>query len=638
MDIAEIVRQCRQEYEAGLQHKQGRVKDWQATEDQYYGRVKKTLKGRFNVPMPIMSGFVDTLLSKVDDAPLLRFKHAEEADFRVTQKTQAFYDTETKSTDNDYDSLDLDGKKLAIFSGRATFKCYGESLPKFRYNIFNTDHYDFYCDPMGGGHLENHRYLGEDNIFKSKSQLIEGAKAGRYIKLNVGLLVNNLTENVIQDNDNAFKNKANRLEAIGLSANVNNFAGEGLQRFIESGTTVNGVRFYVLWNYATGLAIRCEPIKQKMFKSGLWWHTSWATHRDAFNFWSKAPADDIRPVAEVIRVLANQELDNRQKKNWGMRAYDPAVFPDGAELEYRPNGLVAVTAGASKVQAIANGIFEFQTPELTGTINLIQWMDGIIGQKSGVTADTQGASVEDKVGIYQGNMQQVADRLGLYNKAYVKCHAAIGRRFVWAVHENLTKAAAVKLIGEKGVEWDKLTGREVNPEMDILVESGTAEMRLDEERKKIRTESLAAIKSDPNLAPAVNKKWLVEQFLRNGDYSDEDIRVALDTENDGNREVLAKASESIQDIINGKTPKLVRNATTGFQQKILDFALDNTDDDLQLFNKLTAYAGAHDEIVQENMMRKAMRLRAQQGQGLPTELPQMGPGPQSIPQAVPVTQ
>lgn len=485
---------------------------------------------------------------------------------------------------------------------------------------------------MGGAHLENHRYMGEDNIFKSKSTLIDGAKAGYYIGANVQLIINGLVDNTVKDNDNAYKNKTNRLSALNLSAQSNNFAGEGTHRFVESGTTVNGVRYYVLWSYELNIAIRCQPIKEsKMFKSGLWWWTSWATHRDSFNFWSKAPADDIRPVAEVIKILANQELDNRQKKNWGMRAYDPAMFPNGSELEYRPNGLVAVTAGSSKVQAIASGIYEFQTAELNGTINLVNWMDNIIGQKSGVTADTQGASNEDKVGIYQGNMQQVADRLGLYNRSYVKCHAAIGRRFVWATHENLTKSAAVKLIGEKGVEWDKLNGREVNPNMDILVEAGSAEMRLDEERKRMRNESLGAIKQDQNLAGSVNKKWMVEQLLRNGEFTDEEIRVAQDTENDGNREVLAKASECIQDIINKKTPKLVRGATTGFQQKILDFALDNTDDDFPLFKRLTAFSAAHDQIVQENMMRRAMRARAQNGGGIPPASGPFGQPPTSGP-------
>jgi len=107
---------------------------------------------------------------------------------------------------------------------------------------------------------------------------------------------------------------------------------------------------------------------------------------------------------------------------------------------------------------------------------------------------------------------------------------------------------------------------------------------------------------------------------------DESVRVALDTENDGNREVLARASEAIQDIVKGKKPKLFRGATTAFQQKIVDFAADNTDGDLELFNRLMEYSQAHDQLVMENMTRKAMKVRAQQGMGLPPPSQPAQPG------------
>ena len=643
METSKIVAQCRAEYEAGLAYKQGRVKDWQATEDQYFGRVKKTLKGRFNVPIPVMSGFVDTLHSKIDDAPILRFQHSEESEYRSTQKVQAFYNKVSRLDDNDYESLDLDGKKLAIFSGRAIFKVFAESDPDFKFNTFITDHYDFFCSPTGGGYLENHRFLGEDNIFKSKSELIRGANSGWYDKKNVMLLINNLAENVVKDNDNIYQNKANRLSALGLTATMYNFMGEGTQRFIEQGTVVDGERYHVIWNYESGLAIRCVPLKED-FSSNLWPWVSWATHPDSFNFWSKAPADDIRPVAEIIKILANQEIENRQKRNWGQRAYEPDMFPIGADLGWRPNGLVAVSAGAAKVNGgIGSGIYTFETPELSGTINLVEWLDNIIGQKSGVTAATQGNSTDEKVGIYQGNMQQVADRLGLYNKSYAKCHKAIGRRFVWGCWDHLNKSQAVQLIGEKGVEWDEIRKSDINPDVKITAEATSSEMRMSELKKGKRTQALAAITASADLTKAVNQKWLVEQMLLNGEFEDEDVRVALDTENDGNREILARASEAIEEIVKGKKPKLFRGATTAFQQKILDFALDNTDGDLDLFNRLMAYSNEHDKVVMENMTRKAMRMRAQKGVGLPPASGQPAPGAmpgqmQQPPQEMPMPQ
>lgn len=619
-NVKDIVLQCKKEYENGLQFKQGRVKDWQANEDLYYGRVKKTLKGRFNIPVPIMPGFVDTLHSKIDEPPVLKFSHDKESDYRMARKVQSAYEIESKSEDADWESKDLDNKKFNILYGRSIFSCYGESLPKYKFNLLVVDPYDFFCDPMGGGDLENHRYCGQDNIFKSKYDLLEGAKAGIYDKFAVGQLISNSPESIQVNNDNSYNNKSNRLAALGLSSQMYNFAGDGAIKFVQQGTTWHGKRYYVLYNYETGLAIRCSTLKE-MFKSGLWWYTSWASHRDPHNFWSKAAADDMRPVAETIKILANQELDNRQKKNWGQRAYDPAIFPNSAELQWRPDGLVRAKAGSSQVSGgIGSGIYTFETPELTGTIDLVNWLDNVAGQKSGITADAQGQSEEQKVGIYYGNLQQVADRLGLYNKSYAKCHAAIGRRYVWSLHEHLTKPMAVKLIGEKGVEWDTLASREINPEIGISVEGGNAQLQADEVKKKQQIEALISLQRDPEAKKVVNQKWLIETQLRNSGFSDEDIRTAFDTDNYADKELLAEASEAIEMIIEGEKPPLNRGATTGYQQKILDFAVDNTDNDLELYKRLTDFVDAHNEIVMENMNRRAMKMRAMQGMGIPQQI------------------
>jgi hypothetical protein len=615
-DREKIALQLSQEYENGLEYKQGRVANWQRIEDLYFGRVKKTVKGQFNVPLPIMSGFVDTMHSKVDEKTIVRFKEAHESLYRNTKKTQAFWDAESNKDDNDFASKDLNVKKLAIMSGRGIWRVFGESKPKFKFNLRPVDHYDFYIDPMTRGGVENARYLGEAGIWLSRQQLIDGANDGMYDAKAVDTLINGQSEDTIKDNDDKYRNKANRLNALGLTGTMFNFQGEGMTQFIESGTTYKGKRMYALWNYETKLIIRLEEW-DKVFESGMWAWKSWATHEDEFNFWSKGPCDDILPVAESIAVLFNQELTNRNRRNMGQRAYDPEMFPNAALLEFRPDGLVPTAAGATKTRQIASGIYQFETPELQGTINLVEYMDNMLGTKSGITAGSQGAAEEQKVGIYQGNLQQIADRLGLVNKSYTKCWRAIARAFVWACKEHLNEQMAVRLIGENGVEWDYLRGRDIDPNVDILVESGSAELEVALVKKQSRSNALAALNADPALLAVVNPKWRAEQTLLAGDFTDEEVRVAMDTETTGNKTVMARASEAINDIVAGKTPKLFRGANTAFQQKIVDFALDNTDDNLDLYMALMTYSEAHDAIVEENMVREAMRRRSQTG--LPPE-------------------
>jgi hypothetical protein len=119
----DIVKQCREEYNAGLHYRHQREKDWKLAEDQYFNRQVKSLKQRYNVPVPIIPGFVETLLSKIDDPPSLKFKKGEEADYKATMKVSAFYEIDSQKDDYDWEMVDLDVKKLAALSGRGIAKC-----------------------------------------------------------------------------------------------------------------------------------------------------------------------------------------------------------------------------------------------------------------------------------------------------------------------------------------------------------------------------------------------------------------------------------------------------------------------------------------------------------------------------------
>lgn len=617
IDKQKLVGQLRKEYDAGLDYRLRRETAWKTAEDQYFNRVTKSLKQRYNVPVPIVPGFVETLLSKIDNPPALKFEGREEADYKATLKTNSFYQTESSAQDHDWDLLDLDGKKQAIIYGRAIAKYYAESDPEYKSNLEIVDVYDFIADPIGGGNLENHRFAMQDNIFRSKSELKKAVASGRYMKSEVEKIINATAESVIVDNDNKYRSKQSRFMALGLDGFTYNYAGQSLYKFVEAVTHWEGERYYALFNYETGIIIRCELLKD-VFKSNLFPWVSWATHRDIFNFWSKSPLDDILPLADMVKTLVNQELDNRQKTNWGMRAYDPEVFKDPSKLEWRPDGLVAMTSGTSRTQRIDQAIYQFQTPELQGTINLVQWVDGILGQKSGITADTQGQSKEDKVGIYYGNMQAVAERFGLYNKSYSKFWSAVGRRYLWGLFEHLRSPQAVEIIGEKGNEWDEIVRMEVSPYWNIKVEGGNAQMAADEVKKQKRAEAFTSL--TPAELAVVSPKKLAEQRFRNAEMPEDEIKDMFDTQGDADKELMSEASMAIQEIIKHQKPKLNRGATPAFAQKILDYATDNTDGNDPLFNALMAYAMAHKQIIAENMARKGMFMRAQQGvpMGAPT--------------------
>lgn len=592
------------QFQTGFKFKQKRMEDIRKNEEFYYGRKIKVPKGRFGVPFPMMSGFVDTLMSKIDDVPTINFGYTDLADLKIAQKTSGAWQKESSPTMGNWAMKDRWSKKLGCFSGRPIFKIFSESKPKYKNYLEVVDYEDFVCEPMGGGDLKNHLFKGQDMIFRTKAQLNAGAVSGLYKASQVQKLGAAISNKEFKKNEDLYRGKAKRLRMLGLDLDASTYVGQPIFKFIEWVMTYEGVEYYLLFEYRTGIWIRAHALKE-IFSSNLDPWESWATHEDAFNFWSKAPCDDVRPVADAIDLLLNQALENRHKRNLGQRAYDPAIFPDPSELEWRPDGLVMAKA-SEKGRVIASGIYEFKTPEISGTIDLAAFMDSFLGRKTGITPEVQGApEQQQKVGIYFGSLQQVADRLGLYNKSYRECWARLGLKYAWGLHDHLNEPMLVKMIGETGVEWDELVRGEAKkaPDLDIDISGGAAEIAANEAKAKKRENALVMLIKRPDLTALMSPQWLAQQILKHGAFEEAEIRMAMSKEA-GDIEILAEAAQAIQQIIAGKDPKINRGANTAFIQKIVDFAIDK-DVKMPIYLKLMKYAQAHVKIAIENMTRMA---------------------------------
>ena len=71
--------------------------------------------------MPIIPGFVDTWQAKMSKHVNLTFEQQGEADYRATEKANAFLQAGQSHEDYDWDMVDTDDKKMEPFSaGRST--------------------------------------------------------------------------------------------------------------------------------------------------------------------------------------------------------------------------------------------------------------------------------------------------------------------------------------------------------------------------------------------------------------------------------------------------------------------------------------------------------------------------------------
>lgn len=603
-----------EQLQTSLRFKQPRMKEITQTEDILAAKPRPALRNRFNVPFDstVLQGARDTILAKSDDKPLLVFEETQEEGKRAAMKIQAAFDRDSSDAVGHWAQKDRLAKTFAFSSGRAIFETYAESDPKYRNVRKVIDHFDFHCEPGGGPVLENHLFCGTVNNFIGHEALIARGNSGRYIAEEVQKLQGAVTEEMRKEMDDDFKNVHQRYMAMGLDISQHTYVGSTLYNFAKFQTTIEGERYYVLFEPRTQCIVRLMPLKE-MFESELYSYTSWATHEDSV-FWSRGYGDSYRPIAEVYRVLVNQMLENIQKRNWNNRAYDPQVFTNPEKLLYSPDGLAKANLKPG-MTSVAQGIFTFETPDTVGvTLNTMEWLNGFAGQHIGVTPGAQGVSEQTKVGIYYGDMQQVADRFGLLNKSYTQEQIDAGTRYDWGLYEHLPEDFAVEIMGIDGVGWEKLVKDDVKHDFKVSVKSLNATAQEDDMKAKKRATALAAINADPELRARVNPSWRIEQTLKFGEFTEEEIRVAMDTKNDGTQLVLAKAAECIRAIVDGEKskkkfeyPPLVRQATTGFMQKIIDYADDHFNDIEKItYDRLNIFALAHQQLVMENMARKAM--------------------------------
>jgi hypothetical protein len=584
------------------QFKRARLTQIAENEDLYFGIAEKTIRNPFHECFPAMAGFIDHYRSKIDSDSALSFAHQAEADLKKAQKIQAFWDMESKSVLPTalWELKHRHAKINALFAGFAVYHYYADSAPDYRSVLEVVSHYDFIFEPRGGAIIENHKFCGIDNVYKSDEDL----KAGKqYDQKQVAKLVAEYAKSEHKDNRDEDSMRNNRLRALAQDAETNNYVGTNEIKFYGGYTTYQGQRYHVLVNESTGIWVRCCPLTE-IFPDNLWPFAIWQTNEDPDLLMCKAPADDMRPVAKIINTMINQELYNRQKQNYGETHYDAEMYPNvKALVDSRPDKYVPVdTKGGSR--KLHEGVYKVEVGGLNATLDLVTWLDQYTGRQTGNTPSSQGVSEDGKkVGVFEGEIEQVERLIGVKNQSFRTCLSHIGLFFKSGLDHNLTKEVAIKVMGGKGVEWDTLTPEDLKTEHPLTIQpvGGTSELRLKEIEKGRKQNALAGVAT-------VNPQWKDRQTLLLAGFTEEDVKDAFSMDSFAQKELLAEAAEAEKMILQGEQPPLNNGADSNFMQHIIDFATNADDLTDDQHAALMDYAMAHLEIAVENEARNIKEL------------------------------
>lgn len=606
-----IVSQAITEIQFARNYKQGIIYRWWKNEDLFYGRKDNRLnetpnganatgesRANVNIASAKTVSFVETMLSKIDSPLSFKFKKSTMSDYKRAKLLNAL--KEQDANDNDWNYKDLLGKMDAILYGRAIYTYYADSVNGYQSHLETVSVYDFLIDPSAGGFdLDNAMYLGRYNVRKSRSQLEKGKKQGFYIKSEVDRLLNGSGNDANQFTQEDV-NKENKYAYIGSPAN-RTINDPNMWKFWEWYTNYDGDRYYLLMT-ENGECIRCELLKDlfkedKKLGDALYPFWSYAFLPNATEFWTPSKVDYVREIFMAQGVSINQMLDNAEAINKPQRAVDVSTIENIADLVYKRNGVIRVKSGTD----INKSFKILEVNSINTPIQTYNTLEGIQQLESGITAGAKGVAEEDKVGIYEGNQANTADRYGVWNKSYAQGYKKFAKLWQYGVEDHLTMKTAVKILGSRGMEETIfITKRDVKPTADwtVLIESTNAEEQADSVDKRNKIQFMSGYKGDPS----INQKVLFEKSASIAGFNNDDIREFLDTSEYGDAELLSEAERDMEDLLNKKIIEPNERANVAYATHIMNYMRDHkedmNDDQWALF---TDYMTRIEPIVMRNM-------------------------------------
>lgn len=602
-----------QQLSRGLDAKQKRMKDVVDIIDLYNNKIMRTDDNFSQIPFPFMASIIDDLFSKIDNAPSVTFKIPNKK--LLSEKVKSAFEQEKTSMRAGWNRKDRAEKKLSLLAGRGISKIYASSVGnKYKSHYDVVDPYSFVADPTRG-HLDDGMYHGETDIFRTKDSLKKMAELGIYDASQVARLTTPSDNQ--QGVQQVTENKFNRLKALGMDVEANAYAGQEGTLLTEWVMKHNDELYYLVFEPNSKIWVRAERL-QDVFSSGKSPFVAWATHYDEFAFWSKGVGDDIFPIAEALRVILNNAIENEKRRTRPMRIVEGGAFVDVNEImDYVPDNVIITNAGRQP------NIIDIQTPNVTVSLNIAEYLKQAMNQITGISGP--GVDEKDaKVGVFYGQLQQEADRVGIINKAYSESYAEKGYRFFWGMKDHLSGSKAIEMLGKGGVRLEEIKAVElsdVDDVDDVMTSGGQSEQELDAIRDKQQSDTLAAFSGNPLFSQFLNPKAVIREAFMKAGFSEEKINEIMDVQNVQNTELMQEADEAIAQILEGKTPRKNMGATVQFMQRILDYVRDNLDYiKLDKFgretgidkkmkdqhDRLIAYAEAHQEVILGKVRRDAM--------------------------------
>lgn len=563
--------------ESGYNYRERRHDDWDENYTLYRDRViTNRLTQRQSVNIPLMKQTIRTLLKDVDDMPVLYFENIDND--RQAEVFKNEYWKYTSEEANNMSLNDIVDKKQVFHFGRS-FDQWQIMNGQIKQTIQDPMDIlvDRYTDPTD---LHTSRFLIHTHIFMPLSRLKLNPM---YDKTAIRRLEQwySTKEGIIKAQGNAklLADKNKKMQDMGLRDVDSPVLGETIveltMHFVMRAGKGDNFEQIFMYVEAEDMAILMKaPLERVIgetrdnyFQTHYNYET-WADDVERQDFWSDGIADIVRQPNKVLNAWFSQLVENRTLRNFGMHYYDATAN----EGEFSPGSFIPKAWGWYPIPGDPNKILKkVDIPDLSESLDEMQFLIGLMEKATGATATQQGADVGRQITLGEVKLAlgEAKERIKGMSKFYTPAWKRRGRLYLKLLEAGAGELDAVKVY-KKGKNTDNLYSREVKPN-DWMTKSGyLCKVYSQEEKATQDTDTLQKINVAKSVMP--NNRKLDEIYKRKllefADLTPDETNAIIEEEKEaveqqppllgaGGEGDLGQGS-SLPPASNGVTPNLIQ--------------------------------------------------------------------------------
>ena len=439
MDKTQIIINHIADKEASVKFKERRFNNWNESYSLYRDKVNTNrLTQRQPVNIPIIRETIQTWISKIDEAPKLKFETRDntnkdkDGEIVMNELWNYYYD-ELK-----LDILDNAEKKIVGLQGRG-FKKIGMSRGKIF--IDTIDPYDIEIDPrVNPIDIETANYVIHTHIYRSLREILANPKYDADAKKELKTYLDT-KRGILKaaEDEQSYIMRKERLENLGVTNFDDYGATDVMVEINESYKLIWDKESNQFVRHLITIATDSVVLSDKVLKEAIGIKkipiVTWASDPDAVDFWSDGIADNVRVINKVVNTYFSQDLESRTYRNFGMYFFNTmnGTFQPRA-FDPKPFGMYGLPGNPSEIMK------QVDIPMLGDTTNQINYLKDMIQSSVAQTALERGTKEpgEQTLGQVQLSLQNSQTRNSVVSKNYRRAWKELGCLFYDLLKNNNT--------------------------------------------------------------------------------------------------------------------------------------------------------------------------------------------------------